>query len=247
MAVILAIVVALRFFILPASYFSYEPHQAATTVRVAALPMHYGGVATCRKCHAEQYDAKYGGHHRNVACETCHGPALKHAEAADPASIKPPAPTDRKFCPVCHAYDPSRPTGFPQIDPARHNPRKACIRCHDPHDPVPPETPAECSSCHGRIERTKAASAHALIACTTCHGVDEKHKTDPRSALPSKPTSREACGECHGTQAAGPPVTGAQATSPPATRPAPKVDLGTHGGTFLCWECHYAHLPEGSR
>jgi hypothetical protein len=27
---------------------------------------------------------------------------------------------------------------------------------------------------------------------------------------------------------------------------APKVDMNQHGDTFLCWQCHYPHLPEGN-
>ncbi len=145
--------------------------------------------------------------------------------------MKPPAPRDRKFCPVCHAYDASRPTGFPQINPTAHNPLKPCISCHNPHDPVPPRTPQACSACHGQIERTKAVSSHALLACTTCHVVPERHKTAPRTALPSKPETRDFCAKCHGKD---------------STRAdAPKIDVSGHGNSYMCWQCHYPHLPEG--
>jgi ribosomal protein S27AE len=58
---------------------------------------------------------------------------------------------------------------------------------------------------------------------------------EPRSALPSKPDSREVCGRCH---AAG-------STDPLAAKAM--VDLAKHGGTYVCWDCHYAHLPEGRK
>lgn len=226
---LLTAVLLLRFVVLPASFFSSKPHQAAAVVREAAKPVRYAGVAVCRQCHSDEFELKSAGYHRNLACETCHGAASAHAN--DPSSTKPPAPRDRKFCPVCHGYDPSRPTGFPQINPAVHNPIKPCITCHDPHDPVPPETPRECSACHGQIAMTKALSSHALLPCTTCHVVQEEHKIQPRTNLPTKPDSRDFCGQCHSDQ-----TTGSR---------APKVDLAVHGGTFMCWQCHYPHLPEG--
>jgi len=234
-AVLVVGTLVLRFVVLPDSVVSTKLHWAQTTEREAAkLPKHAGSAA-CQVCHEDIVNKKAESFHKGLACETCHGPAIKHTE--DPTSIKPPAPRDRKFCPVCHAYDPSRPTGFPQINPTVHNPLKPCISCHNPHDPVPPQVPKECSACHAQIERTKAVSSHALINCTTCHVAPEQHKILPRSALPSKPQVREFCGKCHGAGTA----------EKNAPREAPKVDLATHGGRNLCWECHYPHLPEGRK
>jgi len=132
---------------------------------------------------------------------------------------------------VCHAYDPSRPTGFPQINPTSHNPLKPCIACHNPHDPSPPQTPQSCSACHAQIERTKAVSSHALLACITCHTTPEQHKTTPRAALPTKPQTRDFCARCHATDS---PV-----------KDLPKVDIASHGMPYMCSQCHYPHLPEG--
>jgi hypothetical protein len=232
-AVIVAAVLLLRFVVLPPSMFSARPHQAAAAVREMAKPVRHAGVAACRECHEEQFQEKYGGAHRNIGCENCHGPAAAHA--ADKSAPRPPRPREREFCLACHGYDASRPNGFPQVDPQQHKPRKKCLSCHEAHDPVPPETPQDCGGCHGRIARIKALSTHALLECSSCHAVDERHMTEPRSALPTKPDSREVCGHCHG----------ADATDPAASRV--KVDLASHGGTYVCWECHYAHLPEGRK
>ena len=227
--VIVAGVLVTRFAIIPRSLIDRNMHRAATVQREIAKPVRFAGSTACGDCHDDIVSRKVKGFHKNLSCEGCHGPAIKHTE--DPSAVKPPAPRDRKFCPVCHAYDPSRPTGFPQINPTAHNPLKPCISCHNPHDPVPPTVPQSCSACHAQIERTKAVSSHALLACTTCHKVPEQHKTAPRTALPSKPETREFCGTCHGKD---------------STRPdAPKLDLATHGRTYLCWQCHYPHLPEG--
>lgn len=232
-AVIVAVVLLLRFLILPESLFSARPHQAAAVEREMAKPLRHAGVAVCRECHEEQFELKYGGKHRNIGCENCHGPAASHA--ADENAAKPRLPREREFCLACHAYDASRPNGFPQVDPLEHRPRKKCVSCHDPHDPVPPKVLTECTGCHGRIAHTKAMSTHALLPCASCHAVDERHMTEPRLALPTKPDSREVCGRCH---------------APGATDPAASkvtVDMAAHGGTYVCWECHYAHLPEGRK
>lgn len=233
LAAIVAVVLLLRFVVLPESLFSARPHQAATIVREMAKPVRHAGVAVCRECHEEQFELKYGGKHRNIACENCHGPAARHA--ADENAEMPPMPRERDFCLACHAYDSSRPNGFPQVDPQEHKPRKKCVSCHDPHDPVPPKTPQDCGGCHGRIEHTKALSTHALLPCSNCHTVAEQHMTEPRLALPTKPDSREVCGRCHAPGS----------TDPAASRAT--VDLASHGGTYVCWECHYAHLPEGRK
>ncbi len=230
LVVIVAAVIAVRFFIIPQSYFSMPLHRAETMQREAAHPVVLAGSLACRDCHDEIYMMKANGYHKTLGCESCHSPAADHAD--DPESVKPTAPRDRKYCPVCHAYDSARPTGFPQINPRSHNPLKACITCHNPHNPVPPHVPQACSACHAQIARTKELSSHALLDCSTCHAVSKEHKVNPRSALPTKPQTRDFCGTCH-----------AKGT---ANQDAPKVDMDSHGGNFLCWQCHYAHLPEGS-
>jgi len=227
--VLAAIVFVLRFVVIPQSYFSRELHEQATVTRETARPVSFAGSAACGDCHADEVETKTRGYHKGLACETCHGPSQGHVD--DPTAVKPYAPRDRKFCPMCHQYDSARPTGFPQINPTAHNPLKPCITCHKPHDPVPPHVPQECSACHAQIERTKAVSAHALLPCVTCHTVKEQHKITPRAVLPTKPESREFCGQCHATGATNPD--------------APKIELASHGGTYLCWQCHYPHLPEG--
>ena len=213
---------------LPPSLKSRKIQVAAATEREAARPIKYAGVPACAECHDSQYDLKKDGYHRNVSCETCHGPGAAHV--ANPMEVKPPAPRDRQFCPTCHAYNLSRPLGFPQISPVTHNPLQPCITCHEPHDPKPPAVPGECRACHGEIDRIKAVSPHALLDCTSCHVTPEEHKVNPRSVRPGKPTSRDFCGQCHRTDSGVPNV--------------PKIDISTHGEKYLCWQCHYPHMPE---
>jgi DnaJ-class molecular chaperone len=213
---------------LPPAVKSRALQRAAAVQRALARDVKYAGANTCAECHEAEYSEKKEGYHRNVSCETCHGPAQEHTQ--NPVEFPPPAPRDRQFCPTCHAYNASRPRGFPQINPVTHNPLQPCIACHKPHDPKPPTVPGECTACHAEIERTKVVSPHALLECTTCHTVPEQHKISPRTVRPTKPTTREFCGQCHG---AGSKVQG-----------PPKIDLATHGEKYLCWQCHYPHMPE---
>lgn len=233
LAVVVGVIIlgalAVRFVIIPRSLVAMDLHRESAVQRELVKPVKFAGSADCQMCHEDVSNKKRSGFHKNLSCEGCHGPSSQHAE--DPDSGKPSAPRDRKFCPVCHAYDASRPTGFPQINPTTHNPLKPCIACHNPHDPVPPQVPQTCAACHGQIERTKAVSSHALLECTTCHKVPEQHKKTPRRALPSKPETREFCETCHGGGS--------------AQKDAPKIDVSSHGGTYLCWQCHYPHLPGG--
>ncbi|MBI4454386.1 MAG: hypothetical protein HY644_00635 [Acidobacteria bacterium] len=219
--------VALTLYLLPPALKDKPFHRRSTILAETAKPIQFAGSNACADCHDDKYQQKKTGYHRNLSCETCHGPAAEHA--ADPITIKPFVARERRGCPTCHEYDPSRPTGFPQINPTIHNPLQPCVTCHNPHDPVPPRTPEECAACHAGIVRTKAISSHALVACTTCHTVPEKHKITPRIIRPTKPETRDFCGKCH---AKGAPVVD-----------APKIDLSTHWEKYVCWQCHYPHLP----
>lgn len=230
MAVLAIGAVALRFYVIPRSYFSRSLHRQSTVEREVAKPIKFAGSQECRECHDDIFDTKSRGYHKTLGCESCHSPGVKHAD--EPYSAKAGSPQARKFCPVCHAYDSARPTGFPQINPTLHNPRKPCIKCHNPHDPVPPHVPRACSACHAQIARTKDVSSHALLGCAVCHTVSQQHRITPRNAVPTKPETRESCGKCHAEGSRDADI--------------PKVDMEEHGGNYLCWQCHYAHLPEGS-
>lgn len=213
--------------------FGEEGHyRAAALTTIKAQPIRYAGREACAGCHTDIVETHTAGRHQTVACEVCHGPAAAHTEA--PSENQLPRPNKRGYCPLCHGYNPSRPTGFPQIDPQTHNPVKPCVSCHNPHRPEPPHIPEDCGACHGGISRTKALSRHALLTCTECHQTPIKHKDTPRMFRPEKPRSREFCGKCHGKDANSP-------------KEIPRVDIASHGGArYLCWQCHYPHMPEGA-
>ncbi len=227
--VLISVFLIVRHFLMPASFGKYGHYRGDSLQSIVSTKINYAGETACNECHDDVYILKDRSYHRGVACEVCHGAAYAHTQ--DPYEYKPPAPRDRAYCPLCHGYNPTRPTGFPQIDPVRHNPGKPCIFCHNPHDPVPPVTPEECDPCHTQIARTKIVSPHAPLACTRCHEAKDEHKLNPRMSLPNKPRNREFCGQCHAQEAESSPE-------------IPRVDIKTHGNGFLCWECHYPHYPE---
>ncbi|HCA81944.1 MAG TPA: hypothetical protein DEP53_19615 [Bacteroidetes bacterium] len=213
--------------LLPAELKDSGIHVKTTIEHEMAKPVKYAGSDACTDCH-EEAKLKKEGYHKNLSCETCHGAAKDHAE--NPTETKPTLPRMREFCSGCHIYNPSRPSGFPQIVPAAHNPLKPCVECHNPHDPRPPKTPAECSACHAGIARTKALSPHVQLECTVCHSAPQGHKLSPRVVRASIPAERAFCGKCHAKDV--------------GAKDAPKVDMLTHGEKYLCWQCHYPHMPE---
>lgn len=224
-----AVLIAVRASLVPSDFGEYGHYRASALADEARLEVQYAGHYVCMDCHDDVVATKKSGYHKNLACEICHGPAATHV--ATEGEVELPAPRDRDHCILCHEYLPSRPTGFPQIVSAAHNPIKPCISCHDAHAPVPPNTPEECGACHATIARTKALSVHVYVPCTRCHETPEEHKTDPRRYIPSRPVDREFCGECHDSSGSG-------------DKDIQKVDVTSHGGQYVCWQCHYPHLPE---
>jgi hypothetical protein len=221
--------IIIRSVLIPDDFGLHGHYRSSAVDEIVDLPIHYAGHELCADCHDDIVELKGTSYHRDVSCEVCHGAAANHAD--DPDSYTPPAPRERGYCPLCHEYNPSRPTGFPQIISASHNPMEPCISCHDPHSPDPPETPKECSACHAEIARTKALSHHVNVPCTVCHNTPEDHRIRPREVLASKPRTRELCGSCHSEEAT-------------SERGIPRIDLASHEVRYVCWQCHYPHLPE---
>ena len=218
--------VVMRYVLVPDTFGDIGHYRAAAIDSVVATEKKYAGHEECALCHGIIAETRLASNHSGVRCEACHGPAAAHVAA--PMDISPDIPRERDFCTLCHEYNASRPTGFPQIDPVAHNPLISCISCHDPHAPEPPVTPEECSACHGQIARQKAVSHHASLPCTTCHQAPEQHKIDPLSVRPTKPDERAFCGACHAQGIDG--IT--------------QIDLRSHNPSYVCWQCHYPHFPE---
>lgn len=235
-AIIFGVIIAAffigRFLLVPKSFGKYGHYRADAVDEIASQKIKYAGYQTCTNCHNSIYNSIAKSHHKSVSCEACHGPAAKHADS--PGEIKPIIPTEREHCLLCHNYNPSRPLGFPQVIADSHNPGITCKSCHKPHDPLLPQAISECSACHRTIVSQKSVSHHASLSCTTCHGVTEKHMVNPMLERTSKPMKREFCGQCHAKEADSP-------------KNIPRIDLKSHGGRYLCWDCHYPHYPEARK
>ncbi|KAA3618926.1 MAG: hypothetical protein DWQ05_06040 [Calditrichaeota bacterium] len=216
-----------RSILVPSDFGKYGHYRASAVDEIIAMEIKYAGHQVCYDCHDEEVESKQAGVHKNVSCEICHGPAAAHSEDDEIELI---APRDRDSCPLCHEYLSSRPTGFPQIVSDSHEPMKACISCHDPHNPKS-EKSTECEACHTEIANTKSLSKHVNIACKECHETPDAHKTQPRMFLPGKPVNREFCGRCH-------------AETAPSDKDIPRIEMETHEEAYVCWQCHYPHLPE---
>jgi len=226
--VVTALIVA-RYYLVPETFGDLGHYRAASVDSIRQQHKMYAGRQECALCHGDVEAIRAASNHDGVSCEVCHGPAANHVAA--PMEVKPPIDRERETCTVCHSFNPSRPTGFAQIDPIAHNPMTPCVSCHLPHAPEPPSIPGACSACHGQIARQKAVSHHAGLACTTCHEAPDAHKEDPRSIRHTRPTERAFCGSCHSEPAM-------------AGSGIPQVELRSHGERYLCWQCHYPHSPE---
>lgn len=224
-----AALVTARIVLVPHSFGKYGHYRADAVTEISQKPVKYAGIKACAECHDDIYQTKQASNHKGLSCEVCHGPAAAHMEAPD--ETKPRIPRERDFCVKCHGYNPSRPTGFPQIIADNHNPGKACITCHSPHSPSLPHTPDDCSACHREIATLKAVSPHVNLPCTQCHEAPPEHLINPRVAMVKKPATREFCGQCHDKDAASSPD-------------IPRIDLASHNVRYLCWDCHYPHYPE---
>lgn len=229
LGVVTAVLILARNRFVPDTFGELGHYRASAVKIIADQDIRYAGWQVCVDCHPDQGAARSGSYHRTLSCEVCHGPAEDHVD--DQENHRPLIPRQRgEACLFCHNYLPSRPTGFPQIIERIHNPMVPCVDCHDPHDPTPPQVPESCSACHARIARTKAISHHREIDCETCHETDSEHRENPRANLPKKPSTREFCARCHGLGAESP-------------LNIPRIDMSQHGGSYLCWQCHYPHFP----
>jgi hypothetical protein len=89
----------------------------------------------------------------------------------------------------------------------------------------------KCGACHANIQRLLSLSNHAELNCTSCHTTPARHYTRPREYPPQRLQSRQVCLDCHDKTAS-------------RVQEISRVDGATHGEKYLCWQCHYPHLPE---
>ena len=100
-------------------------------------PLHFAGRAACAECHSEIATGLAAAKHGKIGCEACHGPLAAHAaDPDDPATAKPAKLDGLALCSRCHAADPARPQGHPQVVVAEHSEGERCTECHAAHDPA---------------------------------------------------------------------------------------------------------------
>jgi hypothetical protein len=141
MVAVVALVLG-RDFLVPPTFGQFGHYRAANVEQQRSFPPRHGGDASCRPCHAAQYDAHAAGPHQNVRCELCHAPVAVHA--ADGKKIaKMPIRKTADLCVLCHERLEARPATHPQIQPKQHvveqgsePSAESCFDCHDPHSPL---------------------------------------------------------------------------------------------------------------
>jgi hypothetical protein len=227
--IIVIVYLAARWILIPTDFGLLGHYRASSITTNTQKEIRYAGAEVCTECHDQLVAAKKQGYHRGVSCEACHGPALAHTQG--PGNLKPAVTRTRTLCLLCHEYLPTRPTGFPQVISDSHNPTQPCISCHRPHEPKPPQPLKKCEACHAKIQRVLTLSNHSNLDCTSCHETPAQHYTQPREYPPKSMQNRQVCLRCHDKTNTGP-------------REISRIDGATHGEKYLCWQCHYPHMPE---
>jgi len=113
--IFLAIFLLARFLLIPESFGELGHYRAEAIDDVSAYPLKHAGSEACKECHNDVVEELSYGFHADLACEGCHGPALRHAmysEMADPEnypdSLKLLRPVERETCARCHDLNASR-------------------------------------------------------------------------------------------------------------------------------------------
>ncbi len=207
--------------------------------------------------HVVNTDKKRGWENR--ACESCHGPALKHTESGDANDIRNPAKlaaaaTDR-LCLTCHL---NQPTHIGRLQSSHAKDQVACTTCHKIHAGppaalVPRKTDAinqQCETCHLSVSAQFQKPYHHPVAegamsCVDCHN---PHGSVKPAMAQIFGANEPGCLKCHGDKR-GPftfehgPVrfSGCASCHTPHGSANPRL-LERPQVAQLCLECH-ANLP----
>ncbi len=157
-AILLVLFLILQQVLIPKSFGKLGHYRADAIKENLVRELQYAGSDNCTKCHDTIHIEKSEGYHKQLKCEVCHGPGLKHALYADkfkdselPDSLKLHKPIERKECAICHQKNAARikmqfdtidNTMIVQIDAMKHKllnkktkEEQKCIKCHNPHQP----------------------------------------------------------------------------------------------------------------
>jgi hypothetical protein len=131
-----------RWILTPESFGQYGHYRGKALRELTVRPPTYAGQDACDECHAPVRELYAKSQHKPIACETCHGPCLDHAENSTlkNSTVKTKPLTD-SLCLGCHTRSSTRPAWLKQIEKKTHY-DGACIECHLPHHPTEaPEAP----------------------------------------------------------------------------------------------------------
>ncbi|MBI5093674.1 MAG: hypothetical protein HZB26_14675 [Candidatus Hydrogenedentes bacterium] len=132
-----------RHFLIPKSFGEQGFYRYDSLGDYMTQPVRHGGDAACAACHKDRADAKAGGKHATVSCESCHAPMASHA-TTEAKTADMPKNRDMTLCLWCHQKLRARPETMPQIEISEHlaaldpeDAKKAdvCFNCHDVHNP----------------------------------------------------------------------------------------------------------------
>ncbi len=121
--------------------YSYRYYRADSVEEQADLYPLYQDSKKCISCHDDQYHVWGTDSHREVSCETCHGPWQAHNNNTKDIMM---ADSSSDSCLLCHEWLDARPAEFPQVTDIKSHmiengykfePSFSCISCHDPHEP----------------------------------------------------------------------------------------------------------------
>jgi hypothetical protein len=130
------IFLVLRSLMVPAGFGELGHYRPGAIGTNQQRRLHFAGRAACTECHSEIATALVAAKHGKIGCEACHGPLAAHAADPDDPKLQPAKLDGLTLCSRCHAADPARPLGHPQVEVAAHSEGERCTECHAAHDPA---------------------------------------------------------------------------------------------------------------
>jgi hypothetical protein len=118
--------------LVPKDFGKYGHYRAGAIDQAASRPLSYAGRGRCTECHEDEVNEAAPSKHKVIACETCHGALLKHAD--DPA-VDVAKADGQALCLRCHAANTGKPAHQPTVVATDHSDEDSCVPCHKPHNP----------------------------------------------------------------------------------------------------------------
>ncbi|MDO8520089.1 MAG: hypothetical protein Q7T11_08010 [Deltaproteobacteria bacterium] len=133
----------LRALLIPPSFGQYGHFRGANVQQQMDKKTVFSAKEACADCHSDIWTTHKEGSHATVQCQNCHDALPVHFDLEKGEFVGPmPIQRTSALCLKCHLDLPSRPEGFPTINPKEHlkDDLKAqdpavCLTCHVPHSP----------------------------------------------------------------------------------------------------------------